>query len=88
MLKLDISKKAADFVSDLPPKQFRQIIKKVLALMSDPEPTDSKLLTGSSFMRADIGEYRIIYRLDKDTLIISLIGKRNDGEVYRDLKRL
>ena len=36
----------------------------------------------------DIGEYRIIYRIEEDLLKIALVGKRNDSAVYRELARL
>ena len=39
-------------------------------------------------MRADIGEYRIIYRYDDDVLYAPTVGKRNDDDVYRQLRRL
>ena len=38
-------------------------------------------------MRADVGEYRIIYTVENDTLNVFVIGKRNDAEVYKKLKR-
>jgi mRNA interferase RelE/StbE len=85
MLKLLISKKAQKFLDDLPPKQFRQIIKKVFALLENPRPHDSEELRGYPFLRNDVGEYRIIYDVQEDTLRLILIGKRNDEEVYRQL---
>jgi len=85
-MKIDFSKPTKKFLDDLPPKQFRQVIKKILALGDNPHPSDSKQLVGSQFLRADIGEYRIIYLVQEDTLQIHLVGKRNDGEVYRNLK--
>lgn len=88
MLKLGVSKQALNFVADLPPKQFRQVLKKVLSLLENPLPHDSKNLEGSLLKRTDIGEYRIIYYLEDRCVNILLIGKRNDGEVYRDMKRL
>lgn len=87
-LKLDWSKRAAGFTDSLPPKQFRQVIRKVFALLDEPLPHDSQVLSGSSYRRADVGEYRIIYAVAKDVLRVVIIGKRNDGEVYRDVKRL
>jgi mRNA interferase RelE/StbE len=39
-------------------------------------------------MRTDSGEYRIIYRVEEDELHVALIGKRNDDEVYRLLRRM
>jgi mRNA interferase RelE/StbE len=86
--KLSLSKVTLKFLEDLPPKQFRQIINKVFALLSDPSPHDSKKLIGfDDYLRVDSGEYRIIYWTAKDTVTIDLIGKRNDDEVYKQLKR-
>jgi len=85
MLKLLVSKDVQKFLDDLPPKQFRQIVRKVFSLLEDPRPHDTKELKGYPFLRNDIGEYRIVYDLQNDTLRIILIGKRNDDEVYRKL---
>jgi mRNA interferase RelE/StbE len=85
MLKLLVSKKAQKFLDDLPPKQFRQILKKVFALLENPRPHDSEELRGYPFLRNDVGEYRIIYDVQADTLRLIVVGKRNDAEVYRQL---
>jgi mRNA interferase RelE/StbE len=85
MLKLLVSKRAQKFLDNLPPKQFRQIMKKVFALLENPSPHDSEQLQGYPFMRNDVGEYRIIYDVQGDTLRLILVGKRNDAEVYRQL---
>ncbi|GKT09747.1 type II toxin-antitoxin system RelE/ParE family toxin [Desulforhabdus sp. TSK] len=88
MLKLNITKQVLKFFRPLPAKQYRQIFNKVLALMEDPEPPDSSPLVGYPYRRADIGEYRIVYRGEEDCLKVTLIGKRNDDEVYRQLNSL
>ena len=88
MRKLDLSRRSRKFLDSLPPKQFRQVVNKVFALMEDPEPPDSKVLAGFPYRRADMGEYRIIYRIEGDILKVTLIGKRNDDEIYRELRRL
>ena len=85
MLKLLVSKKAQKFLDHLPPKQFRQIIRKVFALLEDPRPHDSEELRGFPFLRNDVGEYRIIYDVQGDTLRLIVVGKRNDEEVYRQI---
>ncbi len=85
MLKPLVSKKAQKFLDDLPPKQFRQVIKKVFALLENPKPHDTEELKGHPFLRNDVGEYRIIYDIQEDTLRLILVGKRNDDEVYRQL---
>lgn len=69
----------------LPPKQFRQIIRKVFDLLENPRPHGSEELRGYPFLRNDAGEYRIIYDVKGDTLRLIVVGKRNDAEVYRQL---
>lgn len=91
MAKLDGLQTVLDFLKGLQPKIAAQIAKKVLALNVDPLPADSKELTGyPGFYRVDSGEYRIVYRFDtgSDLIEIILVGKRNDDEVYKQLKRL
>lgn len=88
MLVLDLSKRAASFLERLPKKHAAQIARKLALLLADPHPSDSKLLHGVPLYRTDSGEYRIIYNVEQQTLRVYLIGKRNDGEVYRRLDRL
>ncbi len=87
MLKLQLSRESQKFLDNLPPKQFRQIVKKVFFLMENPLPHDSQEMKGYPFLRNDIGEYRIIYDIQEATLRIILIGKRNDDEIYKHLGR-
>ncbi len=88
MYKLDLTKAAGKFLQKLPAKQFRQIVTTIFRLMEQPQPHDSKHLTGySEYRRVDIGEYRIIYRVDDGTVKICVIGKRNDSDVYKRFKR-
>jgi len=89
MLKIEISKRSAKFLSKLPPKQTRQLVTKIQELRSNPEPHDSQQLKGfAPLRRADVGEYRIVYVVEGDVLKIALVGKRNDDEIYKQLKRL
>jgi len=89
MYKIDITKSAGKFISGLPPKQYRQVVNTVFRLRENPKPHDSKSLTGNSdYRRVDTGEYRIIYRIKADTVIIAVVGKRNDSEVYKEFNQL
>ena len=87
MLKLDITKDVMKFLGRLPAKQYRQVLNKILALMEDPEPPDASALTGCPYGRADGGEYRIVYRVEEECLKVALVGKRNDDEIHRRLRR-
>jgi mRNA interferase RelE/StbE len=85
--KLDLTHDALGFLKSLPPKQFRQVVTKTFELMANPEPHDSIELVGYPFRRADVGEYRIVYRFDRDFVYVALIGKRNDSDIYKRFGR-
>jgi len=85
--RIDLSRQAARFVEKLRGKHRRQVVDKLLALARDPRPPDSRPLRGHPMLRADIGEYRIVYEVERDTVRVLVIGKRDDDEVYRILGR-
>lgn len=89
MRSLDIAKKASDYVDAIPAKQFKQIYSKILDLRKNHLPNDSKKLSGyKDLYRVSAGEYRIIYSFDDNVVYIHLVGKRNDGDIYKQLKNL
>jgi addiction module toxin, RelE/StbE family len=89
VLKVELSRQAAKFLKSLPPKQGRQLAVKIVQLRKDPHPHDSIPMKGkvAGYRRTHVGEYRIIYRVEGDTLQVVLVGKRNDQEIYRQLTR-
>lgn len=88
MLKVDIHRDARKFLARLSPKHERQIVERIVALTTDPFAQDTKQLHGYvDLYRADTGEYRVVYCVDKDTLFVLLVGKRNDDEVYKKIER-
>lgn len=89
MLKINISKQAAKFLEKAHPKHARQIAQKLVELQENPFPHDSIQLKGqeAKLYRTNVGEYRVIYFVEEETLLITIIGKRNDGEVYKFLNR-
>ena len=88
MLELNLDKRADKFTRKLPHKQEGQIGRKLAELLSFPFPNDSKHLKGMDWYRVDVGEHRIIYNVRGNVLDVPLIGKRNDDEVYKRLKRM
>lgn len=60
-----------------------------MALRDNSMPHDSKPLQGklADYFRIDVGEYRVIYLLKSDSVLVVEIGKRNDNEVYRRRRR-
>lgn len=88
MLEINLSKDVEKFFKKLPPKHRRQVAERTLELSENPLAIDTSKLRGyEDYHRADIGEYRIIYRFSPTTVFVTLIGKRNDDEVYRRFRR-
>lgn len=90
MSKITIKPRAKKFIEKLPPKHQRQVKGYLLSFLKNPFPEDVKPLKGyEPYFRGDIGEYRVIYRYSKpeDLVSIVLVGKRNDGEIYKIARR-
>jgi mRNA interferase RelE/StbE len=87
MRRINLSRQARKFLPTVPPKHGRQLEVKIRQLTVDPQPQDSKPLKGYDCWRTTSGEYRIIYEYDDTELRVLIIGKRNDDEVYRLLRR-
>jgi mRNA interferase RelE/StbE len=90
MLERRITRDVEKTLEKMPDKHFCQVYAAIEALRVNPEPGDSKELAGQvrpKRRRKDAGEYRIIYWHDEAVLFIEVVGKRNDGEVYKKAKR-
>ncbi len=88
MLTVKLSKQSVKFMKKLTPKNQRQIALKIQEIRVKHGSHDSKHLKNQPYLRADVGEYRIIYEIEAETLLlVILIGKRNDGDVYKKLSR-
>ncbi len=86
-----LTKRAEDFLRRIPAKHRKQILEKIELLSVDPSAIPTVQLEGfPQFRRAKSGEYRIIYMEENGEYVIAVIriGKRNDGEVYKNLNVL
>ncbi len=86
MLPLRLSKASVRFLETLPPKQYRQVTRRIIMLMADPHPGDAERLKGYEYSRVTVGEYRIVFDVKDGALRVLAVGKRNDDEVYRRLR--
>jgi mRNA interferase RelE/StbE len=76
-----VSKSAAKELSKLPATVNNRIIKAILKLSDDPRPQRSKKLKGGSEnWRLRIGDYRVVYAIDDEVMIVDVrkVGHRKD----------
>jgi mRNA interferase RelE/StbE len=67
----------------LPQAIKERIIRAVRRLGKDPFPTGVRKLAGSDYYRLRVGDYRVIYEVQKDKLIILVIRIGHRKDVYR-----
>jgi mRNA interferase RelE/StbE len=87
MRQLVLAKALLKDLDELPAKQYRQVVSAILDLLAEPCPHYSKALEGTPYRRLAVGEYRVVYQADEEAVHVLVVGKRNDDEVYRQLKR-
>lgn len=80
--KIEIEKPALKFIQKQPKPQRIRIIQAIQKL---PEGDIKKLQGNHDFYRLRVGDYRIIYRIEEDRLLITVVNVGNRGQIYRDL---
>ena len=87
MRESNFDPRAEKFLRKLPKKHGGQIGRKIKELLENPYPPDMQRLHGYPALRVDSGEYRIIYQVTDTWIFVLIVGKRNDSEVYKDLRK-
>lgn len=78
---------AAKELAALPPKIIRQVASKIDALKKEPRSRGSKALKGKGkgIYRARSGNYRILYRVKDEALVVLVVKIGDRKDTYRDL---
>jgi mRNA interferase RelE/StbE len=68
------------------PRSIQQrVLRRIEMLAADPRPPGSVKLTGEEAYRVRVGDYRIIYTIENDRLLVLIIDIGHRGDVYRRL---
>lgn len=82
-MKIFISSRAEKQLDKLPDKMFDVISSRIKKLADDPFGPQSKKLKDRNMWRSRVGDYRIIYSVDKGILIILSVSHRKDAYKIR-----
>jgi len=83
MYKVLIVKSAIKEISKLPVKEAVRITEKILTLKDDPRPIGSLKLKGrKGEYRIRMGDYRILYTIQDELLVVNVIKVANRKDVY------
>ena len=69
---------ALDNIKKLENSIARRIVKKVEELAEDPFSKDIKRLKGSNDFRLRIGDYRVIFSIEKELIMVLKVGHRKN----------
>jgi len=70
-------------IAKLPREVRRRITEHLVALAENPRPPGSIKLTGQDAYRIRVGDYRIIYTIQDDRLIVLVVDVGHRRDVYR-----
>ena len=81
--KVEIKKSAQKEIENLPSVILKKIVAKIQTLSSEPRPNGSKKLTSDEKYRLRVGDYRILYSIEDDKLIIFVVKVGHRKSVYQ-----
>jgi len=83
--KIIVKKEAAKSLNRLPRNMAKTIREKLEAIAADPyaEHPNAKKLQGREGYRLRVGDWRVIYEIQNDQLVILVLKVAPRGEVYR-----
>ena len=82
--KLEFKPSAERELTKLPRPIIPRIVKAIDALLENPFPRHGEKLSGSdNAYRIRIGEYRVIYTVERSALVVTVIRVGHRREVYR-----
>ncbi len=83
-----IRPKALEFIKEQAPKHQRQIRKKIDSLKREPRPTNAKKLEGGDGLwRVRTGDFRIVYTVEDEELLVVIVTVGNRKDIYDRLRR-
>ncbi len=81
--KVVVKKSVRKDIKGLAKKDVKRILSDILALADDPRPPGVKKLSGQERYRLRQGNYRILYTIEDDKLIICVVKVGDRRDVYR-----
>lgn len=86
---VEIHPDAVEQLKEIPKDKRKKILKKIKKLSRDPFPHNSKnLKENPKFYRIRFSEWRIIYTVKKEKLLILVVRVGNRKEIYKALDSL
>ncbi|MBF0105142.1 MAG: type II toxin-antitoxin system RelE/ParE family toxin [Deltaproteobacteria bacterium] len=81
--KVKIKPSAVKELKHLPKKDLKRAVSKIRGLANNPRPEGCIKLSGSEKYRIRQGNYRIVYSIQDDVLVVVVVKVAHRKEAYR-----
>lgn len=82
--RIELKRSAAREIEEISnKKQRQQIVSRIAKLAEDPRPPGCQKLSGQEAYRIRQGAYRIIYTIEDDRLVVSVVKVGYRRDVYK-----
>ena len=85
MYKLELKRKAQHALDKLPKGDFKAVLSAIKSLASTPRPKGVEKIKVVGLWRIRQGDYRIVYSIDDNQKLVTILRIGHRREVYRSL---
>ena len=84
--EIQFTRAAERGLASLPKADLRRVDAAILGLADDRHPPGSKKLQGEEDLyRIRVGDYRVIYKVEAERLVVLVVNVGNRRDIYRSL---
>ena len=84
--RIEVKKSAAKALKKIPKLDRKRIGKKIDSLAEKlPSPDTTKMKGNNPFHKVRVGDYRIVYEIQDDVLLILIVKVGHRKDIYRNL---
>jgi mRNA interferase RelE/StbE len=79
---IEIKRSAAKEIEKLQKSVIKRVIEKIHSLAQNPRPSGCKKLSGDEKYRVRVGDYRILYMIEDDVLVVYVVKVGHRKNIY------
>jgi len=84
--RIEVKRSAAKALKKIPKPDRKRISEKIDSIADDlPSPEMTKMKGDNPFQRIRVGDYRIIYEVQDEVLVILIVKVGHRKDIYRNL---
>ena len=84
--RIEVKRSAAKTLKKIPKASRKRIVEKIDSLAeSPPNPDTTKMKGNNPFHKVRVGDYRIVYEIQEDVLVILVVKISHRKDIYRNL---